>query len=328
MDLGDGPMFVGASVGLAFFPDDANDVETLHKRADLAMYEAKQSGRGQCRRFSAEMDGRAKLRLELSTQIDLALQNEDFEVHYQPILELASGMITGAEALVRWPQPDGTYIAPSTFIPHAEEVGLVKRIDQWVLERACTDASRWQKRFGRPLDVSVNLSAISLQQPDLPQQLASILERTGLAPGNLRIEITETVVIANPQLASQVLHTIAATGVRLSLDDFGTGYSSLNYLVQFPIHRIKLDCSFVDRIGKDSANEEIIRSLLDLAARLRIGVVAEGVEDQRQMDFLVAAGCGFIQGFYVARGMPLEEFMRTAQSRRFPALAMTACAAA
>ena len=219
-------------------------------------------------------------------------------------------------------QRDGSYIPPAVLIPHAEEVGLIKRLDCWVLERACRDVAEWSKRSGRSLEVSVNLSAISLQQPNLADQLRAILEKTRLAARQLRLEITETAVIANPSSAAEVLKRIRKLGVGISLDDFGTGYSSLNYLIQFPIDRIKLDGSFIGRIGKDPASEAIIHSLLELAERLGIAVVAEGVEHERQQDFLCAAGCGYVQGFHIARPLPyaeLEELMMASpQNERTP----------
>ena len=302
IDLGGDPVFVGASVGIAHFPDDAGDLESLRKHADLAMYEAKALGRGQFRRFSAAMVERANERATLTARIESALANDEFVLHYQPIVATATGAMTGVEALIRWPQADGTFVSPATFIPHAEETGLIKRIDRWVLERACADAVRWNDAT-HATEVSVNVSPVSLQQPDLPAELGAILHRTGLAANRLRVEITETAVISHPKSAGETLDAISAMGVGVSLDDFGTGYSSLNHLIRYPINRIKLDRSFIQRIGTDSASEAIIRSILELAARLGIGVVAEGVEHARQRGFLQLAGCPQIQGFHIAKAI-------------------------
>jgi EAL domain-containing protein (putative c-di-GMP-specific phosphodiesterase class I) len=198
-------------------------------------------------------------------------------------------------------------VSPATFIPHAEVTGQIKKIDRWVLDRACRDAASWWRESGRELPVCVNVSALSMQLPNMARTIADALQRSELPPRLLTVEITETAVISDPQTVRKVLTDIAALGVGLSLDDFGTGYSSLSYLTRFPIDCIKLDRSFVERIGNDAASEEIIRSLLGLAHRLGLRVVAEGVEKHGQQVFLSAAGCELLQGFRFARPMPDEK---------------------
>jgi len=299
-------VYVGASVGVSLCPRDGADAGTLHKTADLAMYEAKHGGRGQVRVFTADMLARGCERLALSVEIDAALSNGELQLHYQPIVDAVSGEAVAAEALIRWRKPSGEWVPPEKFIPHAEEAGLIRRIDAWVLERACSDAAQWRAR-GRPLRVSVNLSAVSIQQDDIPQLIADVLRRSGLPPELLTIEITETAVVTAPKTALAVLERITALGVRLSMDDFGTGYSSLNSLSRFPIDCIKLDRLFTSRIGRDAASEEIIRSLLELARKLELRVVAEGVECDSQRAFLESFGCELVQGFCIGRPMPAAQ---------------------
>ena len=309
VNLGEQTVYVGASVGISFHPRDALDAETLHKHADVAMYAAKQEGRGQYRVFTEDMLGQDSERLSLSAEIDAALKNGEFTLHYQPIVDATTGQPDGVEALIRWRKPSGEWIPPVKFIPHAEQAGLIKRIDCWVLEHACAQAARWGTVNGKLLRMSVNLSSISLQHGEMARQIGDILQRTGLPPRLLNIEITETAVIASPKVALGVLEEIVALGVSVSMDDFGTGYSSLNYLTQFPIDCIKLDRTFVDKIGKDRANEQVITSLLDLARKLSLNVVAEGVEQVNQREFLEQQGCKLVQGFYTGKPMPAEELL-------------------
>jgi diguanylate cyclase (GGDEF)-like protein/PAS domain S-box-containing protein len=301
--LGDKIVYVGASIGISFCPKDGTDSETLQMKADMAMYESKQGGRGQCRVFSGEMVGRSSDRISLSVRIEAALANDEFALFYQPIVNSATGDVERVEALIRWQRPGCEPLLPEEFIRHAEASGLIKKIDCWVLERACRDAMSWFERDGRELSVCVNLSAVSMQQANMARIIADILERTKLPPRLLNLEITETAVIADPHAARRVLGEIVSLGVGMSLDDFGTGYSSLSYLTRFPINCIKLDCAFVDRIGKDKASEEVIRSLLELASKLNLRVVAEGVEQQAQQDFLSGAGCDLMQGYHFVRPM-------------------------
>jgi len=314
--LGDDTVRVGASLGLSFFPKDGQNAEALQQAADLALYQAKQGGRGQYRAFGPEMHAKGNSRLSLSVQIDAALTNDEFTLAYQPIVNLTTGQVEGVEALIRWLRPDGESIAPAQFIPHAEEAGLIKRIDSWVLERACRDAVRWQQGDNRGLRVSVNLSAVSVQQPHMARVIEDILQRTGLAPSLLSLEITETAVISNPDAVRRALDDVVRLGVGVSLDDFGTGYSSLSYLTRFPINCIKLDRTFVERIGRDPASEEVITSLLGLARKLKLKVVAEGIEDPGQQDFLSRVGCDLMQGFFFGRPMAGDQLLGWLASKR------------
>jgi diguanylate cyclase (GGDEF)-like protein/PAS domain S-box-containing protein len=303
IQVGDRQVRVGTSIGISFYPKDGQDAETLLVKADLAMYKAKEAGRGQYRLFEGEMMGRGKERLSLAAQLEAALANKEFVVFYQPIVNAATGKVERAEALLRWQRPGNGLTLPEAFIPHAEESGLIRKIDAWVLERACRDALDWRGDGSGP-SVCVNLSAISLQQPDMIKIIAGALERTGLPAHRLNIEVTERAFVADPHATRKTLDDIVALGVGLSLDDFGSGYSSLSHLTRFPINCIKLDRAFIERIGKDKATEELIRTLLGLAARLKLRVVAEGVEQPNQQTFLSAIGCDLMQGYRFVRPMP------------------------
>ncbi|MDB5581172.1 MAG: hypothetical protein JWR80_6348 [Bradyrhizobium sp.] len=310
VQLGDQMAYVGASIGISYFPKDGDDAEAMQKNADMAMYEAKAAGRNQYCVFSPDMRTKGNRRLSLSVQIGNALINNEFTLVYQPMLNSSTGRPEGVEALIRWQTADGDWIAPGVFIPHAEQVGLIKKLDCWVLERACSDAKNWQEREGSNLAVCINLSAVSIQQPDMARLIKDILARTGLSPSRLNLEITENAVKADPNAAQAMLEEITSLGVGFSVNDFGTGYSSLSYLSQFPINCLKLDRLFIERIGKDRASEEVIRTLLQLAKKLNLRVVAEGVEQSSQEKFLVEAGCEIMQGYHFVRPMNGDELAK------------------
>jgi diguanylate cyclase (GGDEF)-like protein/PAS domain S-box-containing protein len=319
--LGDQTIQVGVSIGLSIYPRDGEDANSLQKNADLAMYAAKESGRNRFCLFSPDMAERGDERLSLRVQIDAALRNEEFTLLYQPIIAAGTGEVEGVEAFLRWRRSDGELVAPERFMPQAEQTGLIKRIDCWVLERACRAAIGWFRDGGRELRVSVNISAVSVQQPDMARLIADLLERTGFPPRLLSLEVTETAVITNTYGAQRTLADIAALGVGLAIDDFGTGYSSLSYLTRFPIDRVKLDPSFTERIGKDKTTEHVIQSVLDLARKLKLHVVADGVEQQSQKAFLSQIGCELMQGQHFARllsGDELREWLAARGGRPGP----------
>ncbi len=305
--LGEESVYVGASIGISYFPKDGGDAETMQMNADAAMYEAKEAGRGQYRVFSPEMLATGSQRLSLSVQIDAALKNNEFTLVYQPMVNLTTQRAESVEALIRWQKPGGEYVAPAMFLPHAEQAGLIKKIDCWVLERACRDAMTWSRSDAGDLAVCVNLSAVSLQQPDMATLIKDILQRTGLPPSRLNLEITENAVKADPNAAQAMLEEVTSLGVGFSVNDFGSGYTSLNYLSRFPINCLKLDRLFVERIGKDKASEAVIQTLLQLAQRLELRVVAEGVEEHSQQEFLTSAGCEIMQGYHFVRPMPGDQ---------------------
>jgi len=293
---------VGTSIGISFYPDDGQDAETLQIAADLAMYKAKKAGRGQYRVFeSGLVAGRYDV-VSFSAALEAALANEEFVLFYQPIVNAASGRIERVEALLRWRKPGTGLTLPEGFIPHADD-GLMRRIDAWVLERACRDARRWLKNGVGPA-VSVNLSAASLQHAAMADSVAAALESAGLEPRLLSLEVSERALVANPREVREALEAIAALGVGLSLDDFGTRESSACELACYPLDCVKLDLALVNRIGEDPVVEERIRALRAIAARLGLRVVAEGVEHAHQQAFLAELGCDLMQGYRFVRPMP------------------------
>jgi diguanylate cyclase (GGDEF)-like protein len=291
---------VGTSIGISFYPRDGQDAEMLQIKADLAMYQAKKAGRGQYRVFSGPTGDE---RISLAAQLQTALANEEFVVFYQPIVDATHGRVERVEALLRWRKPGSGLTLPEAFIQHAEASGVIRRIDAWVLERACRDARSWSKESGGP-SVCVNLSGVTLQQPDIAEAIAGALERTGLPARLLHIEVLERSIASPRRVVSDALTAIAALGVGVSLDDFGSGESAAADLACFPIDCVKLDRALVDRIGQDPASEERIRGLRAIAARLKMRVVAEGVEHPQQQAFLAALGCDLMQGYRFVRPMP------------------------
>lgn len=265
---------------------------------------------------------RSSERFSLSIQLDGALNNDEFKLAFQPIFNVKTGIADSVEALIRWQTPDGQWVPPGVFIPHAEATGVIYKIDCWVLERSCLAAASWARGGAGGLGIAVNLSAMSVQQPDMAEVVDRILCKTGLPPHLLTLEITETAVIADPHVARTVLERIVGLGVGLSVDDFGTGHSSLSYLTQFPIDCIKLDRLFVNRIGKDGASEKVIQSVLELARKLALRVVAEGIEEPEQQQFLAAAGCELMQGFYLVAPLCGDQFdgWLSLQNQPLPAL--------
>jgi diguanylate cyclase (GGDEF)-like protein len=302
IDVSGQAVHVGTSIGISFYPDDGADAETLQVAADRAMYKAKKAGRGQYRLFEGGFAARGNEVVSLPAALESALANEQFAVFYQPIVNAASGRIERVEALLRWRKPGSGLALPDAFMPHADE-GLLRRIDAWVLERACRDARRWLKDADAPA-VSVNLSAASLQQGRIAHTVAAALERAGLAPPLLNVEVSERALASQARAVRESLESIAALGVGVSLDDFGTRESSACDLACYPIDCVKLDLALVDRIGRDTVVEERIRALRAIAARLGLRVVAEGVEHGHQQAFLAQLGCDLMQGYRFVRPMP------------------------
>jgi diguanylate cyclase (GGDEF)-like protein len=296
-----------ASIGIALYPDDGDNAQTLMRNADTAMYHAKESGRANHQFFSTQMTERVSRRLSTETSLRRALERGEFALHYQPLVELASGRIDGAEALVRWPQPDRRLVSPIEFIPVAEETGLIVPLGEWVLREACTQAQAWQAR--RPgLRIAVNLSGRQFRQKDLVGMIEQVLRETGLAPTLLELELTEGILMHH---AEDTVHTLARLdemGVRLAIDDFGTGYSSLSYLKRFPIHTLKIDRSFVQDISTDPDDAAIVTAIVAMARGLNLSVTAEGVETKQQAVFLRSLSCDLAQGYHFGRPMPEMDF--------------------
>ena len=302
-------VFVTASVGIAISGAVTCAGDDLLRDADIAMYRAKAAGGDRCAVFDATMHEHAVERLQLETDLRRAVERQEFRLQYQPIVSLDNHRIVGFEALVRWQHPEQGLLSPAAFLKVAEETGLIARIDQWVLREACAQARRWHERSpdAARLSVSVNLSAQAFGQQDLVRQVSETLRDTGLDPSGLRLEITESVAMADAERARTVLVALKALGVRISLDDFGTGYSSLSYLQGFPVDTLKIDRSFV--IGTDRNDEcrEIIRTIVNLARTLRLDVIAEGAETAAQVEFLEGLDCRFLQGYFFAKPMAIDQ---------------------
>jgi predicted signal transduction protein with EAL and GGDEF domain len=302
-------VFVTASVGIAISGAVTCAGDDLLRDADIAMYRAKAAGGDRCAVFDATMHEHAVERLQLETDLRRAVERQEFRLQYQPIVSLDNHRIVGFEALIRWQHPEQGLLSPAAFLKVAEETGLIARIDQWVLREACTQARRWhdQSPEAASLSVSVNLSAQAFGQQDLVRQVSETLRDTGLDPRGLRLEITESVAMADAERARTVLIGLKALGVRISLDDFGTGYSSLSYLQGFPVDTLKIDRSFV--IGTDRNDEcrEIIRTIVNLARTLHLDVIAEGAETAAQVEFLEGLECRYLQGYFFSRPMAIEQ---------------------
>ena len=301
-------MQTGASVGIACYPEDGEEVVVLMKHADAAMYAAKAAGRGTYRFFQKAMTERAVHRLKLEMELRNAVASGDLELHYQPQVALAGGELCGVEALVRWRHPQLGLVPPSDFIPLAEETGLIGPLGDWVLAEACRQLALWQAQGLSVPRVAVNLSALQLQQGDLIERIVGLARRHGIAPTALEIELTESAVMANPEYISRVFARLRNLGVRIAIDDFGTGYSSLAYLRRLPIDTLKVDRSFVMNADRDAGDAQIVRTVIALAHSLHLEVVAEGVESEAQAAFLRSCGCATVQGFLYARPLPARAF--------------------
>ena len=307
-EVAGGKMRVTASVGIACAPGDGVDAETLVKNADTAMYRAKETGRDTFQFFTGELNRRVIERLEVERELGDALERGEFELHYQPRIDLASGRTIGAEALVRWRHPVRGLLAPGHFIGVAEESGLVLPLGRWVMHAACAQLRRWHAGGHPGLRMAVNVSPAELRRADVPAQVHAAMSESGIAPALLEIELTESLLMDGADAFIDALQALRATGVSIAIDDFGTGYSSLAYLKRFPIDTLKIDRAFVTDVATDADDAAIVRAVIALARQLRLGVVAEGVETQAQADFLRAHGCGAAQGYLFGRPMPAAAF--------------------
>ena len=302
-ELGDHNVVIGASVGIAIAPDDGDSADQLLKNADMALYRSKEEGRGRFHFFEPEMDIKAQTRRVLELDLRNAITAEEFEVFYQPIVNLAENRITGFEALLRWNHPTRGRVAPNDFIPLAEETGLIGAIGEWVIRQACAEAMRWPS----DMRVAVNVSPVQFRNKTLVLAVVSALAASGLRPDLLELEITETVLMNNNEATLAALHQLRDLGVRISMDDFGTGYSSLSYLRSFPFDKIKIDQSFVRDLAERPDSIAIIRAVTGLGQSYGITTTAEGVETQEQLDQMRAEGCSEVQGYFYSKPVPAGE---------------------
>jgi len=301
--IGGHQLVIGVSIGISLAPEDGKNPDELLKKADLALYRAKADGRGTYRFFETGMDARAQARRLLELDLRAALPRKEFEVYYQPIRDIAGDKVVAFEALVRWNHPLRGMISPVSFIPLAEETGLIIPLGEWVLRQACTDATRWPEE----VCVAVNLSPVQFKNPNLVSSVKSALQQSGLAPHRLELEITESVLLQNSAATLAVLHELRAFGVRISLDDFGTGYSSLSYLRSFPFDKIKIDRSFVTELATREDSMAIVRAVTGLGKSLGIVTTAEGVETDAQFELLRREGCTQAQGYLFSKPRPVAE---------------------
>jgi predicted signal transduction protein with EAL and GGDEF domain len=304
----DHEVFLSVSIGIATYPEDGETTDILIRNADTAMYHAKQQGKAAYQYFSEEMNIASVERLALETGLRRALEEKQFELHYQPQVDLHSGRIVGAEALLRWNHPERGDIAPSIFIPIAEDSGLIVGIGQWVLDEACRQAVAWQAEGLPRIPIAINVSAVQFRRQDVFQIVSASLKGSGLDPAMLCLEITETAAMSVRDGVVEPLSRLRDLGVGLALDDFGTGYSSLSYLQNFPMSTLKIDGSFIAKITTDETAARITAAIVSMAQILGLRVVAEGVEDREQLVMLRQFGCDAVQGFLFSKAQPAERF--------------------
>lgn len=301
-------LFVTSSIGISLYPNDGIDGETLLKNADIAMYRSKEKGGNSYHYYHPDMNKRSMHRLNLEVHLRKALERNEFQIYYQPIIDLKSGTVYGMEALVRWHHPEWGLVSPGEFIPLAEETGLIIPIGNWVLQESCRQNMVWQKSGAPPLVVSVNISAIQFHQVNFVQIVMDALNESKLPPELLCLEITENIAMNNVPHIVETMQKLKLLGVQISIDDFGTGYSSLSYLKRFRVQTLKIDQSFIRDVTHDEDNAAIVTALIAMSHRLKIKSLAEGVETKEQLDFLIQQGCNEIQGYVFSKPLPARDF--------------------
>ena len=308
MQAGTHELRVTASIGVATFPEAGHDAASLMRAADVAMYHAKSQGRNNHQVYSESMSQASAERLRLENDLHGAIDRGELVLHYQPQFDCATGKLVGAEALLRWQRSPEVMVAPGEFIPLAEETGLIVPIGEWVLRQACAQARRWRETTGHAIRVGVNLSPRQLDSTGLVEQISAVLLSTGLLPSQLELEITESAIVRDTLKTATVLASLRSLGVRIAIDDFGVGYSSLAYLRELPVDRFKIDRSFLTAVPASSGESRLAAALIAMAHRLKVGIVAEGVETAEQLAFLRQHGCDEAQGYHLGRPMPAEQF--------------------
>jgi diguanylate cyclase (GGDEF)-like protein len=313
--LGREEAFISASIGVTIFPDDGKDPHILMQNADAAMYRAKERGRNTFNYFTAELNRRAVERMRIESHLLHALDRGEFELHYQPIVDLRLGTVIGAEALLRWTNAVLGNVEPDRFIPLAEDTGLIVPIGLWVLETACAQLAEWRRNGVPALRVSVNISSRQFRVTNLVEAMSDILRRHNVPSYLLELEITEGMLMDELPQTRANLRDLASQSVRLSLDDFGTGYSSLRYLKQFPVDTLKIDKSFVREVPHEAGDATVVEAIIAMAHRLGLQVVAEGIETEEQLNFLQSRGCDLGQGFYFSKAVSAPAFIRWLDTR-------------
>ena len=307
-------LHIDGSIGISLYPEDGESAETLIKNADTAMYHAKESGRNNFQFFKAKMNLKAVERQSLEASLRRALERNEFLLHYQSKVNLATGEITGVEALIRWQQPERGLVPPSQFVPVAEDCGLILPIGNWVLREACSQARAWQDAGLPTIPVAVNVSGAEFRGPALVEHVKAILSETGLEARYLQLELTEGVLMDHAESTATLLHELKSMGLQLAVDDFGTGYSSLSYLKRFPIDVLKIDQSFVNQISSDPDHSSIVNAIIDMGKNLKLRLVAEGIETDLQRNYLMAQGCLEGQGYLFSRPVPAAHFAQLLKS--------------
>jgi len=305
--IGENELFITSSIGISLFPDDGNDVHTLLKNAGAALLRTQENGGDGYNFYTAGMTAGALRRLEFESKLRGALDRSEFEVFYQPKLHINTRNITGMEALIRWRNPELGFVSPAEFIPLAEDTGLILPIGEWILRTACAQCKFWIDK-GFDLHLSVNLSARQFQQQDLAERIIAVLRETGLDSDRLDLEMTESAIMKNPDMAVQTLDQLKKIGIKISIDDFGTGYSSLGHLKRLPIDILKIDKSFIEDVTTNPDDAALVMAIIALAHNLRLKVVAEGVETEEQLKFLQLLKCDEWQGYLFSKPVPAEDF--------------------
>lgn len=299
---------VPPSIGIGMFPEDGNDVATLIENAEAAMFHAKGQGGNRYQFFAPDMNASALQRMTLENSLRRALEQEEFHIHYQPQVDPKRNRIVGAEALLRWKHPEMDMVSPTVFIELAEESGVIVPLGEWMIRKVCQQIHSWQQSGEHVVPISVNLSSRQFSQPDLPDKIEALLKESSVDPYFLEIELTESTVMHDLEEAAQMIQRIKKLGIHVAVDDFGTGHSSLAYLKRFHIDKLKIDQSFIRELVDNADDSAIVRAIISMAHSLRLEVVAEGVETQKQLDFLKALNCDQIQGFFFSEALPPEEF--------------------
>jgi EAL domain-containing protein (putative c-di-GMP-specific phosphodiesterase class I) len=309
-------VFITSSIGISIYPEDGTEMQVLIKNSDMAVYRAKEKGRNQFEFFTDELNKKMTKKVNLETNLRMAIERNELQLHYQPIVDLATHSINGLEALLRWKHPILGWISPAEFIPVAEDVGLIVPIGKWIFQRVCLQNLQWQKEGDLPLDlrISINISARQFRENDLVETMTSLLKENEIDGQYYTLELTETLIMQDIEHSAKIIKALKDLGIHISIDDFGTGYSSLNYLKRFPIDILKIDRTFISDLTVSADDAAIVSAIIAMAHSLKMKVVAEGVETVQQYAFLKERNCDAIQGFLIAKPLPADEVVPFFQS--------------